>query len=290
VTPLQTEVAEREEQKPRITNELGGTLAPPQVASFDWREAPLLPGSAATGMAVASPQPTPDAEPPVALPFVVKPRANHHSVSVTAAALGNLTVGRSAVSVETVAGTALGDAQTVSESSAPGALVSVETPVFRMISLRLDGAIHTSRYTYTAGNFTSSTTSNSFFQTGGIQERQVEFTPSAVLTVPTSGRISPYVQLGGGMLVFAPHDNPNMAIHRAYRSTGLVGGGAKIHLTDHLDLTAGYRGVIYRTPEISYGYIKQASINESFPVLVRRTLSSQPFLGLTYTFGKGRNN
>lgn len=198
-------------------------------------------------------------------------KLSRHPVTIVAAALGNLTLARTA------------DSQTVSEASAPGGLAGIEVPFSRWLGFRVEASSHPATYGYKDVAIVGTSAAPNV---GQIATQQYEFSPSAVVRFPTSTRVSPYLQAGAGAVIFVPKGASSPWVSRQYRAAGIIGSGVNVRLTRHIDFTAGYRGVIYRTPLFTTEGNPPPG-TYSGGTLVRRTLSSQPFVGLTYTFGKG---
>jgi outer membrane immunogenic protein len=107
--------------------------------------------------------------------------------------------------------------------------------------------------------------------TTGVNAYSHEATAAYVLRFPKR-RFTPFVLAGAGALVFDPKDS-TFANTQA-RPAFLYGGGADINITNRLFLRAGYRGLLYNSP------------NFEVPALNvdRLTHRAEPFGGIGYRF------
>jgi len=105
----------------------------------------------------------------------------------------------------------------------------------------------------------------------GFSARSHEATAAYVLRFPMQ-RITPFVLAGGGALVFDPN-NTNAGNTQA-RAAFLYGGGADVRLTNRVFFRAGYRGLVYNSP------------NFDVPALNvdRLTHRAEPFGGIGFRF------
>lgn len=102
-----------------------------------------------------------------------------------------------------------------------------------------------------------------------------QITGSAVVKLPTFGRLQPFVRAGGGALVFDPTGNGNfLGATRETRGTFLYGGGADYKLTAHLALRAEYRGFVYKEPSFNLTSLKSDAW----------THTAQPSAGIVFRF------
>jgi opacity protein-like surface antigen len=107
--------------------------------------------------------------------------------------------------------------------------------------------------------------------TTGLNAYSHEATAAYVLRFPKR-HFTPFVLAGAGALVFDPKD-ATFANTQA-RPAFLYGGGADINITNRLFLRAGYRGLLYNSP------------NFEVPALNvdRLTHRAEPFGGIGYRF------
>jgi opacity protein-like surface antigen len=107
--------------------------------------------------------------------------------------------------------------------------------------------------------------------TTGLNAYSHEATAAYVLRFPKR-HFTPFVLAGAGALVFDPNNVPsaNMQARPAF----LYGGGADINITNRLFFRAGYRGLLYNSP------------NFEVPALNvdRLTHRAEPFGGIGYRF------
>src|SRR2546430_3362342 len=85
----------------------------------------------------------------------------------------------------------------------------------------------------------------------GIQSNVNQFTGGIVFKVPSPVRfkINPYLLAGGGALVFSPTDNSQITgADTQAKGAFVYGGGADLPPTHHFSLTAGGRGLVYKSP------------------------------------------
>jgi outer membrane immunogenic protein len=79
-----------------------------------------------------------------------------------------------------------------------------------------------------------------------------QITGSAVVKLPSFGRLQPYALAGGGGLVFDPTGNAGGSFTGATRVTQgafVYGAGADYAFTRHISLRAEYRGYVYKAPD-----------------------------------------
>ena len=107
--------------------------------------------------------------------------------------------------------------------------------------------------------------------TTGLNARSHEATAAYVLRFPMR-RVTPFVLAGGGALVFDP--NNAFAGNAQARPAFLYGGGADFHVTNRVFVRAGYRGLLYNSP------------NFDIPALNvdRLTHRAEPFAGIGFRF------
>jgi opacity protein-like surface antigen len=124
---------------------------------------------------------------------------------------------------------------------------------------------------------TSSIASTSSFTRGSIGTNVVETTVAMVARGPKSRSFSMFAQFGGGGLFFLPSTHLD-AYNKQIRPTMVFGVGMNYRLTEHFGLKAEYRGLFYKSPDF-------ASTLNYVPVTRMFTVTNEPVVGLTYTFG-----
>lgn len=117
----------------------------------------------------------------------------------------------------------------------------------------------------------------STFMRGSIGTNVVETTVAMVAQGPRTQRFSTFAQFGGGGLFFVPFTHVD-AYNKQVRPTMIFGVGMNYRLTEHLSLRAEYRGLFYKSPDFA------ATVNYA-PVTRMFTVTNQPAVSLTYTFG-----
>jgi len=107
--------------------------------------------------------------------------------------------------------------------------------------------------------------------TTGLNAHSHEATAAYVLRFPTR-RFTPFVLAGAGALVFDPNNVPSADMQA--RPAFLYGGGADFNITNRVFFRAGYRGLLYNSP------------NFDVPALNvdRLTHRAEPFGGIGYRF------
>jgi opacity protein-like surface antigen len=107
--------------------------------------------------------------------------------------------------------------------------------------------------------------------TTGLNAYSHEATAAYVFRFPMR-RFTPFVLAGAGALVFDPNNVPSA--NTQARAAFLYGGGADINVTNRLFFRAGYRGLVYNSP------------NFDVPALNvdRLTHRAEPFGGIGYRF------
>jgi opacity protein-like surface antigen len=105
----------------------------------------------------------------------------------------------------------------------------------------------------------------------GVNAYSHEATAAYVLRFPVR-RFTPFVLAGAGALVFDPNNVPSASTQA--RAAFLYGGGADFHVTNRVFIRAGYRGLVYNSP------------NFDVPALNvdRLTHRAEPFGGIGYRF------
>jgi opacity protein-like surface antigen len=124
---------------------------------------------------------------------------------------------------------------------------------------------------------TSSTALTTNFIRGSIGTNVVETTVAAVAQGPRNRRFSTFAQFGGGGLFFVPFTHLD-GYNKQIRPTMVFGVGMNYRLTEHLGLRAEYRGLFYKSPDF-------APTLNYLPVTRMFTVTNQPAVSLTYTFG-----
>ena len=115
-----------------------------------------------------------------------------------------------------------------------------------------------------------------------MYELSLSYTASKQL----SPRMSGFLELGGGTVVFLPvipasrqpypGSTPQNALYYApvnFRPEGVAGFGIHLHLADSFGLRLQYRGLIYKDPDFGRNLQKAT------------TITSEPTVSLTYSFG-----
>jgi opacity protein-like surface antigen len=112
-----------------------------------------------------------------------------------------------------------------------------------------------------------------------IQSGVHQFTGTMVLNLPSRphSRLSPYVLVGGGALLFTPNGNQVNSLAGASsqaKSAFVYGAGANYALTKIIALRVEYRGLVYSTPDFGFGGLATNSI----------THTAMPTVGFTFRF------
>ena len=112
-----------------------------------------------------------------------------------------------------------------------------------------------------------------------IQTGIHQFTGTMILNLPTRShsKISPYVLVGGGALLFTPNGNEfNSLAGASSQAKGALvyGGGANYALTKAIALRLEYRGLVYITPDFGFGGLAANSI----------THTAMPTVGFSFRF------
>ncbi len=97
-------------------------------------------------------------------------------------------------------------------------------------------------------------------------------TGTAVIKLPASMILKPYVLAGGGAIMFNPRDT-NLVDTQA-RGTFVYGGGVDVPLTQHIAIRGQYRGFVYKAPDFDFPNLRTDKI----------THSAVPSAGLVFTF------
>lgn len=133
---------------------------------------------------------------------------------------------------------------------------------------------------YTAAGISQSsgTAALSSFAKVAIGTDMYEFSVGYVAKGPVATRrMQAFLEGGGGLLAFLPTQKifPG-AVN--FRATALIGAGVDYRLNSHLGLRVQYRGLFFKTPD----FIQN---NGQYPTSKLFTVTSQPSIGLRYTFG-----
>jgi len=112
-----------------------------------------------------------------------------------------------------------------------------------------------------------------------IQSGIHQFTGTMILNFPShpSSRISPYLLVGGGALLFTPNGNQFNSISGASsqaKGAFVYGAGANYALTKAIALRVEYRGLVYSTPNFGFGGLATNSV----------THTAMPTVGLSFRF------
>jgi opacity protein-like surface antigen len=98
-----------------------------------------------------------------------------------------------------------------------------------------------------------------------IQSGIHQFTGAMILNLPSRphSRLSPYVLVGGGALLFTPNGNQFNSLAGASsqaKGTLVYGAGANYALTKAIALRMEYRGLVYSPPDFGFGGLATNSI------------------------------
>ena len=110
-----------------------------------------------------------------------------------------------------------------------------------------------------------------------VQSDIHESTAAFVVTIPSFGRLHPYVLAGAGALTFVPTQNLGGFFPGAgnqSKSVFLYGGGADYDFTRHFAFRAEYRGLVYTRPDFG-----QATLSTG-----ATTNTAQPSAGIVFRF------
>ena len=110
-----------------------------------------------------------------------------------------------------------------------------------------------------------------------IQSQVHQATLAAVFNVAHPKKFTPYVLVGGGLVLFYPSGNQtnNISGAQTQGKAGFVyGGGINYPLQKNFFLRAEYRGLLYGPPNFGFGGLSANSI----------THSAEPSIGLSYRF------
>jgi opacity protein-like surface antigen len=110
-----------------------------------------------------------------------------------------------------------------------------------------------------------------------VQANIHEATAAAVVTIPSFGRLKPYVLAGSGALTFVPTQNAGGFVPGAgnqAKAVFLYGGGADYVFTRHLALRLEYRGFVYKSPDFGLINLRTDAT----------THTAQPSAGIVFRF------
>lgn len=110
-----------------------------------------------------------------------------------------------------------------------------------------------------------------------IQSQVHQLTIAAVINVAHPKKFTPYMLIGGGMVLFNPSGNQTNYISGAQtqgKGAFVYGGGINYPLQKNFFFRAEYRGVLYAPPNFGFGGLSANSI----------THSAEPSIGLSYRF------
>ncbi|MBS1813997.1 MAG: outer membrane beta-barrel protein [Acidobacteria bacterium] len=114
---------------------------------------------------------------------------------------------------------------------------------------------------------------------GSIPNNLYEISSAYVWKRPQlTTRFQPFVQAGGGVLIFSPTEAPFKG-HASYRAAFLFGAGVDYRLSNHLGMRLEYRGLTYKYPDFG-------AVISTVPVSKAMTVLSLPSISFTYRFGK----
>lgn len=114
---------------------------------------------------------------------------------------------------------------------------------------------------------------------GSIQNNLYEISSAYVWKRPQlTTRFQPFLQAGGGVLIFSPTDAPFKG-HASYRAAFLFGAGIDYRISNHLGMRVEYRGLSYKYPDFG-------AVISTVPVSKALTVLSLPSVSLTYRFGR----
>ena len=106
----------------------------------------------------------------------------------------------------------------------------------------------------------------------GVNTYSHETTAAYVYRFPVK-RITPFVLAGAGALVFDPKDVAGSTAQA--RAAFVYGGGADVNISKRVFFRAGYRGLVYNSPNFDNGLLSGAD---------RITHRAEPFGGLGFRF------
>jgi opacity protein-like surface antigen len=139
---------------------------------------------------------------------------------------------------------------------------------------------HFNRWLGAEANYGYDRNTQQNFTAGGpfnLQANVHQATAAAVVTLPGSSRINPYVLAGAGALVFDPTNNAGQSVAGALtqaKAAFVYGGGVDFTLAKHVALRAEDRGFVYNRPDFQL-----ASLNSNVT-----THTAQPSAGIVFRF------
>ena len=112
-----------------------------------------------------------------------------------------------------------------------------------------------------------------------VQSGIHQFTGTMIMNLPSRphSRLSPYLLVGGGALLFTPNGNQfNSLAGASSQAKGALvyGVGANYALAKTIALRVEYRGLVYGTPDFGFGGLATNSI----------THTAMPTVGLSFRF------
>ena len=113
--------------------------------------------------------------------------------------------------------------------------------------------------------------------TRSVQADIHEATAAGVVTVPSFGRLRPYVLAGTGALSFVPTRNGGAFVPGAGNQSKAVfeyGGGANYNFTRHFAFRLEYRGFVYKRPDFGLVTLRTDAT----------THTAQPSAGIVFEF------
>ena len=162
-----------------------------------------------------------------------------------------------------------GNDVTQDPSNSLGFLATYRFKVNRLNSVEVNYGITRNTQYYAARSVV--TGEPNFF---AIQSNVNEVTADYVLTPWKSGRLSPFVLAGGGVLIFNPTGNSFGATpsDTEFKGAFSYGGGADYRILRNLALRLQYRGLVYKAPDFyvpglatgSVGHLAEPSIGLVF--------------------------
>ncbi len=110
-----------------------------------------------------------------------------------------------------------------------------------------------------------------------IQSQVHQVTVGLVVNVAHPKKFTPYMLVGGGMVLFAPSTNQTNFVTGAQtqgKGAFVYGAGINYPLQKNFSFRAEYRGVLYAPPNFGFGGLSANSI----------THSAEPSIGISYRF------
>ncbi len=110
-----------------------------------------------------------------------------------------------------------------------------------------------------------------------IQSQVHQITLAVVANLGHTKKFTPYMLVGGGVVVFVPSQNQLNVVTGAQtqgKAAFVYGGGINYPLQKNFFFRAEYRGLLYGAPDFGFGGLSTNSI----------THSAEPSIGLSYRF------